>query len=68
MLINTPKSTGVSKVPLCKEEHTMRELLYDAWEYAGKVVDQIYNELSKEELRELDKILDKIDLKGISFK
>ena len=38
------------------------------WEYAGKVVDQIYKELSKEELRELDKILDKIDLKGISFK
>ena len=46
----------------------MRETLYDAWEYAGKVADQIYNELSKEELRELDKILDKIDLKGISFK
>lgn len=46
----------------------MRESLYDAWEYAGKVVDQIYKELSKEELRELDKILDKIDLKGISFK
>ena len=38
------------------------------WEYAGKVVDQIYKELSEEELRELDKILDKIDLKGISFK
>ena len=46
----------------------MRETLYDAWEYAGKVADQIYNELSKEELKELDKILDKIDLKGISFK
>lgn len=46
----------------------MRETLYDAWEYAGKVADQIYKELSKEELRELDKILDKIDLKGISFK
>ena len=46
----------------------MRETLYDVWEYAGKVADQIYKELSKEELRELDKILDKIDLKGISFK
>lgn len=46
----------------------MKESLYDAWEYAGKVADQIYKELSKEELRELDKILDKIDLKGISFK
>ncbi len=44
------------------------KLLYDAYECAGKVVDQIYKELSKEELRELDKILDKIDLKGISFK
>lgn len=46
----------------------MRKTLDDAWKYAGKVVDQIYKELSKEELRELDKILDKIDLKGISFK
>ena len=46
----------------------MRKTLDDAWEYAGKVVDQIYKELSKEELRELDKILDKIDLKGISLK
>lgn len=46
----------------------MRKTLDDAWEYAGKVADQIYKELSKEELRELDKILDKIDLKGISFK
>ena len=46
----------------------MRESLYNAWEYAGKVVDQIYKELSEEELRELDKILDQIDLKGISFK
>ena len=40
----------------------MKESLYDAWEYAGKVADQIYNELSKEELRELDEILDKINL------
>lgn len=46
----------------------MKESLYDAWEYAGNVVDQIYKELSKEELRELDKILDKINLKGKSFK
>ena len=46
----------------------MRESLYNAWEYAGKVVDQIYKELSEEELRELDKILDQIDIKGISFK
>ena len=41
---------------------TKKESQYDAWEYAGKVVDQIYKELSKEELRELDKILDKIEL------
>ena len=46
----------------------MKESLYDAWEYAGNVADQIYKELSKEELRELDKILDKINLKGKSFK
>ena len=39
----------------------MKESLYDAWEYAGKVADQIYKELSKEELRELDEILSKIN-------
>ena len=46
----------------------MRDILKDAWDYAGKVVDQIYKDLSEEELRELDKVLDKIDIKGISFK
>ena len=39
----------------------MKESLYDVWGYAGKIADQIYKELSKEELRELDEILSKID-------
>lgn len=39
----------------------MKESLYDAWEYAGKVTDQIYKDLSKEDLRELDEILSKIN-------
>lgn len=39
----------------------MKETFYDAWEYAGKIADQIYKELSKEELRELDEILSKIN-------
>lgn len=40
----------------------MKETFYDVWGYAGKIVDQIYKELSKEELRELDEILSKINL------
>ena len=40
----------------------MKETFYDVWEYAGKIADQIYNELSEEELKELDEILSKINL------
>lgn len=40
----------------------MKESFYDVWEYAGKIADQIYKELSEEELKELDEILSKINL------